>query len=71
MADSMETSAESPIQRSLKSDNIGSAPYAAPEFKTISAAARPKNRGKKRAPKQMAANETKPFSIDDLFMTDS
>ena len=70
MAKRKESTLAPPIRSAEMGAFAGEMAYAAPEFKTLSAAARPKKRANKRAPKPIMANETKPFTIDDLFLTD-
>ncbi|NOR62305.1 MAG: hypothetical protein GQ535_07430 [Rhodobacteraceae bacterium] len=71
MADSKESDVKTLFQEGQSRDIKGRVPYASPEFKTISAAGRPKKRADMPAPKPFIANEIKPFSIDELFLTDS
>jgi len=70
MVQNNDSKANSPYHVALSRDFVANLDYIPPEIKTISAARIPKKRIEHSAKKENSANETKPFSVDDLFMTD-
>lgn len=71
MAEHKKSDVSGPNQAPQKRVLAQGSVYSAPDFQTISAAKPPKKRGKKPAPTRNKAIKLRPFSVEDLFMTDS